>query len=109
MATMPEWQILAVVFTVGAASYAMRSAGFLAAGALPQSGVWPRLLRLAPGNLLVAFVAAGILEGGWTSLVGCLGAAAMMAATKREWAAVGAGCTLAALASSIGALVRTHV
>ena len=106
---MPEWQILAVVFAVGAASYAMRASGFLAAGALPQSGVWPRLLRLAPGNLLVSFVAAGIVEGGWTSLVGCLGAAATMAATKREWAALGAGCALAALASSVDALVRTHV
>ena len=106
---MPDWQIFAVVFAVGAASYAMRAAGFLAAGALPQSGVWPKLLRLAPGNLLVAFVAAGILQGGWTSLVGCLGAAATMAATKREWAALAAGCTLAALASSVDALLRTHV
>ena len=105
---MPEWQIFAVVFAVGAASYAMRTAGFLAAGALPQSGIWPKLLRLAPGNLLVAFVAAGILQGGWTSLVGCLGAAATMAATKREWAALGAGCTLAALASSVDALLRTN-
>ena len=105
---MPDWQIFAVVFAVGAASYAMRTAGFLAAGALPQSGVWPKLLRLAPGNLLVAFVAAGILQGGWTSLAGCLGAAATMAATKRDWAALGAGCTLAALASSVDALVRSH-
>jgi branched-subunit amino acid transport protein len=105
---MPEWQIFAAVFAVGAASYAMRAAGFLAAGALPQGGLWPRLLRLAPGNLLVAFTAAGIVEGGWTSLVGCLGAVATMAATKREWAALGAGFTLAALASSVDALVRTH-
>jgi hypothetical protein len=96
---MPEWQIFAVVFAVGAASYAMRSAGFLVAGALPQDGLWPRLLRLAPGNLLVAFAAAGIFQGGWVSLVGSLGAAATMAVTKREWAALGAGFTLVALAS----------
>jgi branched-subunit amino acid transport protein len=96
---MPEWQIFAVVFAVGAASYTMRTAGFLAAGALPQDGLWPRLLRLAPGNLFVAFAAAGILEGGWVSLVGCLGAVATMTVTKREWAALGVGFALVTLAS----------
>jgi hypothetical protein len=96
---MPEWQIFAVVFAVGAVSYAMRTAGFLAAGALPQDGLWPRFLRLAPGNLFVAFAAAGVFEGGWVSLIGCLGAAATMAVTKREWAALGAGFALVALAS----------
>jgi branched-subunit amino acid transport protein len=96
---MPEWQIFAVVFAVGAASYAMRTAGFLAADALPQHGLWPKLLRLAPGNLFVAFAAAGILEGGWVSLVGCLGAVAAMTVTQREWAALGAGFALVALAS----------
>jgi len=67
---MPDWRIVAVVFAVGAASYAMRASGFLAASALPQSGLFPRLLRLAPGNLLVSFAAAGILEGEWPGLAG---------------------------------------
>src|ERR1700730_657898 len=91
---MPDWQIFAVVFAVGAASYAMRTVGFLAADALPQDGLWQRLLRLAPGNLFVAFAAAGIFEGGWVSLVGCLGAVATMTVTQREWAALGAGFAL---------------
>ncbi len=81
---MPDGQILGVVLAVGAASYAMRAGGFLAASALPQSGLLPRLLRLAPGNLFVAFAAAGILQGGWPSLVGCVGAVTTMAATNRE-------------------------
>jgi branched-subunit amino acid transport protein len=98
---MPEWQVLAVILAVGAASYAMRAGGFLAASALPQHGLIPRLLRLAPGNLFVAFAAAGILEGGWPSLVGCCGAVAAMALTKREWAALGAGFGAAALASAM--------
>ena len=98
---MPDWRIVAVVFAVGAASYAMRAGGFLAASALPQSGPLPRLLRLAPGNLLVSFAAAGILEGGWPSLVGCLGAVVTMALTKREWAALGAGFGAAALISAV--------
>jgi Branched-chain amino acid transport protein (AzlD) len=98
---MPEWGFVAVVVAVGAASYAMRTGGFLAAGALPQSGILPRLLRLAPGNLCVAFAAAGILEGGWPSLAGCLGAVAAMAVTKREWAALGAGFGATALISAV--------
>ena len=96
-----EWQIIAAVFAVGAASYAMRSGGYLAAGVLPQTGVSPRLLRYAPGNLFVAFVAAGIVEGGWPSLFSCLGAVTTMLVTKREWAALGVGFSLAALIAAL--------
>ena len=97
---MPDPHILAVILAVGAASYAMRAGGFIAASVMPEAGLLPRLLRLAPGNLFVAFAASGILQGGWPSLAGCLGAVAMMAATKREWAALGAGFGAAALASA---------
>jgi uncharacterized membrane protein len=96
---MPEPRVLLAIFAVGAASYAMRAGGYVAAGAMPQHGLLPRLLRLAPGNLFVAFAAAGILQGGWPSLLGCLGAIATMAVTKREWAALAAGFGAAALAS----------
>src|SRR5258708_11703444 len=78
---MPDSRVLAAIVAVGLASYAMRAGGFLAAGAIPRRGMLERLLRLARGNLFVAFAAAGILEGGWPSLVGCLGAVATMAAT----------------------------
>jgi uncharacterized membrane protein len=98
---MPDFRILAALLAVGAVTYAMRGGGFLIAGALPRQGLLPRLLRLAPGNLFVAFTAAGILEGGWPSLAGCLGAVTAMAATRREWAALGAGFAAAALASAI--------
>lgn len=98
---MPEPQVLAVIFAVGSAAYAMRAGGFLAAGALPRGGPLPRLLRLAPGNLFIAFAASGILEGGWPSLIGCGAAIATMAATRREWAALGAGFGAAALAAAL--------
>ncbi len=98
---MPDWRVLTVILAVGAASYAMRAGGFVAAGALPQGGLLPRLLRLAPGNLFAAFAAAGILEGGWPSLAGALGAVVTMAITRREWAALGAGFGAAALASAL--------
>jgi branched-subunit amino acid transport protein len=98
---MPDAQVIGVILAVGAASYAMRTGGFLAAGALPQSGLLPRLLRLAPGNLFIAFAATGILQGGWPSLIGCLGAVATMAVTNREWAALGAGFGVAALAATV--------
>jgi len=97
---MPDWRTLAAIVALGVASYALRSGGFLAAGALPQSGLLPRLLRMAPGNLFIAFAAAGIWQGGLPSLVGCCGAVAGMATTKREWAALGAGFAGAAFASA---------
>jgi len=96
---MPEPQVLAVILAVGAASFAMRAGGFLMASALPNLSLMQRLLRLAPGNLFVAFAAASIWEGGGPSLIGSLAAVAAMAATKREWAALGAGFAAALLAA----------
>ncbi len=98
---MPEGQVLVVILAVGTASYAMRASGFLMASILPQHGLLPRLLRLAPGNLFAAFAAAGVLEGRWPSLVGGIAAVAVMAATKREWAALGAGFGAAAFVSAV--------
>ena len=99
---MPEREVLLVVLAVGAASVAMRLGGFLAAGVLPARGVLPRLLRLAPGNLFVAFAAAGVLEAGWPSLAGSVAALAAMALTNREWAALGAGFAVTAVAAALG-------
>src|SRR5258705_13002575 len=98
---MPDSRVLAAIVAVGLASYAMRAGGFLAAGVIPPRGLLERLLRLAPGNLFVAFAAAGILEGRWPSLVGGLRAGATMAATDREWAAPGAGFGAGAPASAV--------
>jgi uncharacterized membrane protein len=93
---MSEGQALPVIVVLGAATYALRAGGFLLGGFLPQSGLLPRLLRLAPGNLLVAFTAAGIWEGGAPSLCGCVVSITVMAVTRREWAALAAGFAAAA-------------
>jgi branched-subunit amino acid transport protein len=98
---MPDRHILIAILLVGATSYLMRAGGFLAAGLLPQQGALPRLLRLAPGNLFAAFAAAGLVEGGWPSFAGSLGAIVTMSLTKREWAALAAGFALAAITAAI--------
>ena len=103
---MPEMQVLAVILAVGAASYAMRAGGFLMASALPRLNLIERLLRLAPGNLFIAFAAASVWEGGWPSLIGGLTAVTAMAATKREWAALGAGFTAALVTAALPQLIR---
>jgi len=97
---MPDWRVLGAILALGLASYAMRAVGFMAVGSLSNEGTVSRLLRLAPGNLFVAFAAAGCLEGGWPSLAGSLVALATMAVTKKEWAALGAGFTAAAAAAA---------
>ena len=96
---MSEWRIIGVIFTLGAVSYALRVGGFLAAGAMPQSGLIPRLLRLAPGNLLVAFAAAGIAAGGLQTLLASVATVGAMATSGREWVALGVSFAAAALLS----------
>jgi uncharacterized membrane protein len=98
---MPDAQVLAVILAVGAASYALRAGGFLLASALPRLGLMQRLLRLAPGNLFIAFAAANAWEGGWPSLIGGLAAVAAMAVTKREWAALAVGFGAALIAAAL--------
>jgi hypothetical protein len=98
---MNEWQVYAAILAVGVASYAMRSAGYLAATLLPKTGLLPRILRMAPGNLFIAFAATSMAHGGWPTLAGCVGAIATMWITKREWAALGGGFGAAALASAL--------
>ena len=99
---MPDDQVIAVIAAVGLASYAMRSGGYLLANVMPQAGLLPPLLRLAPGNLFVAFAAAGVLEGGLPSLAGCVGAITTMVVTRREWAALAGGFGAAAMAAALG-------
>ena len=96
---MSETHALAIICALGFVSYAMRGGGYLAAGFFPQQGLLPRLLRLAPGNLFVAFCAAGIMQGGWSALSGSAAAVLAMAITKREWASLAAGFIAMALAS----------
>jgi branched-subunit amino acid transport protein len=88
---MPDWRVLGAILALGLASYAMRAAGFIAVGSLPEDGTVSQVLRVAPGNLFVAFAAAGCLEGGWPSLAGCMLALATMTVTKKVWAALGVG------------------
>ena len=80
----------------------MRAGGFLAAGAIREGSIAARFLRLAPGNLFVAFVAAACLEGGWPSVIGCIcallghGSDGKGVGSPRSWIfSGGAGCGLA--------------
>jgi branched-subunit amino acid transport protein len=98
---MSELRVILAILAIGVVSYALRIGGFLAGGAVPQNGLWQRFLRLAPGNLCVAFAAAGILQGGWPSLFGCVSAVITMSLTNREWAALGAGFAATALTAAL--------
>jgi uncharacterized membrane protein len=98
---MLEWHTLVAIGLLGLVSYAMRAGGFLAAGAIREGSIAARFLRLAPGNLFVAFVAAACLEGGRPSVFGCICALVTMAVTGREWAALGAGFSAAMMAAAL--------
>lgn len=98
---MPDWIVLAAIFAIGAVSYLMRVGGYLTAGTFHPNGKMARLVKLAPSNMLVAFVAAGIHDGGTPYLAGCIAAAAVVATLRQEWLALGAGFAAAALASAL--------
>src|SRR5579871_2340874 len=93
---MSDWQTFAAIGALGLVSYGLRSGGFLAAGLVREDSAVSRFLRLAPGNLFIAFVAAACIEGGWPSTIGCLAALLGMLATRREWVALTAGFLAAA-------------
>jgi uncharacterized membrane protein len=98
---MSDWRVLVAIGVLGFVSYALRSGGFLAAGLIREGGSVARFLRLAPGNLFIAFVAAACVEGGWPSVIGCTAALAGMVATRREWLALTAGFSAAAAAAKL--------
>jgi uncharacterized membrane protein len=99
---MRSGDIIILIVVLGITSYAMRAGGYVLAGSIRDDGNFARLLRLAPGNLFVAFVSAGCLGGGRPMLLGGGVALATMVITTREWAAVGAGFLAAMIASSGG-------
>ena len=98
---MSDWLIWAAIGCIGLTSYAMRAGGFLAAELMPAAGPVQRFLRLAPGNLFVAFVAAGCLQGGIPNLAGALLALATMAVTRKQGLALVAGFAGAGIAAVI--------
>jgi uncharacterized membrane protein len=90
-------QILFAIAALGAASYALRAGGFLAAGAMPENGLLARLLKKAPGSLFVAFITGACAESGWPGVVGCAFGLMTALATKKEWAGLLAGFGAAAI------------
>ena len=99
MNVVSETRVLQIICVLGLVSYALRACGYLAAGLLAPNGLWARLFRLAPGNLFVAFTVAGMIQGGFPAVMGSMAAAAAMAVTQREWAALAAGFSALVLAS----------
>ena len=97
-----ELQVFGVILILGLTCYAMRAGGYVLAASLRDDGFTARFLRLAPGNLFIAFVVGGCLSAGLPGLIGILVAVATMTVTAREWAALGAGFTAALALSTLG-------
>lgn len=98
---MSDWHVLGIIGALGAVSYALRCGGFLAASVVRDGSLVARFLRLAPGNLFVAFVAASCLAGGWPGFAGCLAALLAILVTRREWVALTAGFSAATIVAAV--------
>jgi uncharacterized membrane protein len=94
-----ERHTLLIICALGCVSYSLRVGGYLAASLIPANGVWRRCLKLAPGNLFVAFNAVGLWHGDWAALARCISTLIAMNVTQREWAALGVGFAVIALAA----------
>lgn len=90
---------LLIICVLGCVSYSLRAGGYLAASLFPGNGIRARILKLAPGNLFVAFTAAGLWHSGWPVVTGTLCTLVTMKITQREWAALGVGFGVVALAA----------
>jgi hypothetical protein len=100
--TMTDLQVVAAILAIGGASIAMRLAGYVAADVLPGATVTARVVRLAPGNLSIAFVTIGCVQGGWPSFIGSAVALTGMVISKRQWAALILGFVASALVAAAG-------
>jgi uncharacterized membrane protein len=98
---MSDWRVLAAIGVLGLVSYALRSGGYLAASLTPTDGSITRFLRLAPGNLFIAFVAAACVNGGLPSMIGTAAALVGMVTTRQEWVALTAGFCAAVVAAAL--------
>jgi len=96
---MSDWHGPLAIGTVGAACYGLRLGGFFVSDALSKNALVSKVLHFAPGNISVAFIVAGLWNGGLPCVVGCVAALATMVITSREWAALAAGFATAALMS----------
>lgn len=99
---MDDLHLLGAIAVLGLTCYAMRAGGYVLATSLRDDGFVARFLRLAPGNLFIAFIVAGCLSGGLPGLIGTLVALVTMAFTAREWAALGAGFGAALATAAVG-------
>jgi len=80
----------------------MRLTGYVAADVLPGATLTARIVRLAPGNLSIAFVTIGCAQGGWPSFIGSAVALTGMVVSKRQWVALILGFVAAALVAAAG-------
>jgi hypothetical protein len=98
---MTDLQVIVTIMAIGAVSIAMRLSGYLAAHTLPKTNFTARIVRLAPGNLAIAFVALGCLQSGWPSFVGSIAALTAMIVAGRQWAALLVGFIASALVAAV--------
>jgi len=99
---MTDPQVVAAIMAIGGASIAMRLTGYVAADVLPGTAVTARIVRLAPGNLSIAFVTIGCMQGGWPSFIGSAVALTGMVSSKRQWLALLLGFVASALVAAVG-------
>jgi uncharacterized membrane protein len=97
-----DWGVLAAIFVMAVATYAMRAAGFWLMGHLPPSQLLRRMLEALPGSVVVATVLPIIVRDGLAAMLAIAAAGTVMLVRRNDLLAVVTGMAVAALVRAAG-------
>jgi uncharacterized membrane protein len=94
--------VLAAIFAMAAATYAMRAGGFWLMGHVPPSRRLRRMLEALPGSVVVATVLPIIVRDGLAAMLAIAAAGTVMLVRRNDLLAVVTGMAVAALVRAAG-------
>jgi uncharacterized membrane protein len=86
-----DWATPTAIAVIALVAFAMRCGGYIVINLLPIGRRTRKALKLAPGHLFTAFMAAAVVQGGLPYLAGVIVTVGTMAATSKDWLAMLSG------------------
>jgi branched chain amino acid efflux pump len=97
-----DWRVLAAIFVMALATYAMRAGGFWLMGHVPPSPRLRRMLEALPGSVLAATVLPIVVRDGLAAMLAIAATGTVMLVVRKDLLAVVTGMAVAALARGAG-------
>jgi uncharacterized membrane protein len=97
-----DYGVLAAIFVMAVATYAMRAVGFWLMGHVPPSARLKRMLEALPGSVVVATVLPIVVRDGPAAMLAIAAASTVMLVRRNDLLAVVTGMAVAALVRAAG-------